>query len=77
MSVRQILVVPTLIRMVATDLGWTESAGVYERTGIVAALVGAALLLAVGWALLCGGTLERVASAAWVGREGRWSPVRK
>ncbi|NTW42574.1 MAG: hypothetical protein HGA44_22335 [Cellulomonadaceae bacterium] len=45
-----------LIRMVATDLGWTERAGVYECTGIVAALVGTVLLLAVGWALLCSGS---------------------
>ncbi|WP_448630627.1 hypothetical protein [Cellulomonas soli] len=45
-----------LIRAAATDLGWKERAGLSERVGIVAALVGAVIVLAVGSAFLGGGS---------------------
>ena len=43
-----------LIRGVAAELGWVEKAGVYERIGLVAAVVGGALALVVVLLLIFG-----------------------
>lgn len=44
-----------LIRSAASELGWRERPGLYERVGLLAALAGGAVLIAMCWVAIVGG----------------------